>query len=402
MQRAGIWTTVSVILTAAVAAACGEAKPETESAACNVAATGAAAAEAEKAGCGKAWIDANVRINQLQSFGTHNSYKLAIPPNELALIAEMNPDAAITLDYAHDSIAEQLRRGARQLEIDPTDDPEGGVYTDPLAPRLLAQRGETAEAYDSSVMAQPGIKVIHAPDIDYRSSCPLFADCLRQVKTWSDANPDHTPILIMINPKSSGISWPGAAPVRPWDGESYNRMDAEILSVFPREQIITPDEVRGGRATLREAVTDGGWPVLAQARGRVIFAIDLSPAATAPYAEGRPSLEGRLAFINTAPDAPEAAYFTMNDPVSQQDLIRERVAQGFLIRTRADADTREARTGETARRDAALASGAQFISTDYQAPDERFGTGYSAALPDSAASRCNPVNAPAGCDRAAE
>jgi hypothetical protein len=68
------------------------------------------------------------------------------------------------------------------------------------------------------------------------------------------------------------------------------------------------------------------------------------------------------------------------------------VNQGFLIRTRADADTREARSGDTARREAALASGAQFISTDYQDPDPRFGTGYAAKLPDGAVTRCNLVS----------
>jgi hypothetical protein len=175
-------------------------------------------------------------------------------------------------------------------------------------------------------------------------------------------------------------------------------MDAEIRSVFSDDQLITPDDVRGSHATLREAVLAGGWPKLGQARGKIIFTIDLSPEANAPYAEGHPSLQGRAAFMTTFPDAPEAAYFTMNDPEKQLADIQARVKQGFLIRTRADADTREARAGTTARRDAALASGAQYVSTDYLWPDERFGTGYTAVLPDGAITRCNPVVTAAGCD----
>jgi hypothetical protein len=46
--------------------------------------------------------------------------------------------------------------------------------------------------------------------------------------------------------------------------------------------------------------------------------------------------------------------------------------EGFLVRTRADADTRQARSGNTTQRDRALSSGAQFISTDYPVPDPRF------------------------------
>jgi hypothetical protein len=367
-------------------------------AACDLKAASASAAETGLAGCGVKWIDANVRINQLQSVGTHNSYKVKIPDVEMALIKEHNPDAALTLDYEHETLAAQLDKGARQLELDPSDDPKGGLFSHPLGRKILAERGVKLEDYDLSPMDKPGIKVIHVTDIDYRSHCLLFVDCLKQVKAWSDAHPNHTPILLMINPKSSGISWPGAAKVLPWGKDAFERMETEIRSVFPVERIITPDEVKGTHATLREAVLAGNWPLLGKARGRVMFAMDLSPEANAPYAEGHPSLAGRVAFMTTFPDAPEAAYFTMNEPLKEGDLIKSRVAQGFLIRTRADADTREARSGDTARRDAAFATGAQFVSTDYQDPDPRFKTGYSVQLPGGGASRCNPVNAPKGCD----
>ncbi|HVY90234.1 MAG TPA: Ca2+-dependent phosphoinositide-specific phospholipase C, partial [Hyphomonadaceae bacterium] len=228
---------------------------------------------------------------------------------------------------------------------------------------------------------------------------------LKQVKAWSDAHPNHTPILMMINPKSSGISektWPGAVKVLPWGKEAFDRMDDEIKSVFPIEKIITPDEVKGTHATLREAVLAGGWPTLGKARGRIMFAMDLSPEDNKPYAEGHPSLQGRVAFMTTFPDSPEAAYFTMNEPLKDADLMKQRVQQGFIIRTRADADTMEARANDTTRREAAFATGAQFVSTDYQDPDPRFGNDYSVKLPGGGATRCNPLNAPAGCDAKAE
>ncbi|HEX5008668.1 MAG TPA: phosphatidylinositol-specific phospholipase C1-like protein [Hyphomonadaceae bacterium] len=406
MKRVLVWSPPLAILVLAMATACSKAAEGAATSAdsgCDLKAASASAAETKLAGCGVKWVDANVAINQLQSMGTHNSYKVAIPDVEMALIRERNPNAAITLDYSHRPISEQLDKGARQLELDPSDDPQGGLFSTPLVRKMLADRGVAVPDYDLSVIAQSGIKVIHVSDIDYRSHCLLFTDCLKQIKAWSDAHPTHTPILVMINPKSSGVSWPGAAKVLPWGKEAFDRMDAEIRSVFSREQMIEPDDVRGAHATLREAVTSGGsngggWPKLGEARGKVIFTIDLSPEANKPYAEGHPSLQGRVAFMTTFPDAPEAAYFTMNEPIEQQALIQERVKQGFLIRTRADADTREAREGKTERREAALASGAQFVSTDYLWPDERFGTGYTASLPDGAVTRCNPVARAAGCD----
>lgn len=69
-----------------------------------------------------------------------------------------------------------------------------------------------------------------------------------------------------------------------------------------------------------------------------------------------------------------------------------------MVRTRADADTVQARTGDTTMRDAALATGAQWVSTDYPTiSNNRFGTPYFAAIPGGTVARCNPVNAPPGC-----
>jgi len=66
------------------------------------------------------------------------------------------------------------------------------------------------------------------------------------------------------------------------------------------------------------------------------------------------------------------------------------VKAGFVVRTRADADTVEARSNDTTRRDAALQSGAQYVSTDYPHPETRL-SDYQARLPDgeiTAATRC--------------
>jgi Phosphoinositide phospholipase C, Ca2+-dependent len=344
-------------------------------------------------------LNDNLRINQIQAVGTHNSYKLQIPEPIMALIKARNADAAVTLDYWHRPIAEQLDAGARQVELDPLDDPDGGAFADPLGARMLAAQGIGVLVSDREVMAKPGIKVLHQSDIDYRTSCLTLVECLEQVKAWSDGHRDHTPILIMVNPKHTPISWPGASPVKLFGKDALNRLEAEILSVFARERIVTPDEVRGDHATLREGVLAGGWPTLGEARGRVLFVIDDAPARWKPYADGHPSLKGRVAFVNAhnAPDAPEAAILVSNEPVTDFELIKQRVAQGFIVRTRADADTREARTGDTARREKAFASGAQYVTTDYIWPDERFGTGFTVRLPGNAAARCNPVNGPESC-----
>jgi calcium-dependent phosphoinositide phospholipase C len=87
----------------------------------------------------------------------------------------------------------------------------------------------------------------------------------------------------------------------------------------------------------------------------------------------------------------------LNDPVGSFDEIQDLVGRGFVVRTRADADTQEARLGNTVPRDMAIDSGAQWVSTDYPIPDERFGTGYFVQIPGGMPARCNPISAPAEC-----
>ena len=100
-------------------------------------------------------------------------------------------------------------------------------------------------------------------------------------------------------------------------------------------------------------------------------------------------------FASVDEGDPAAAWFKRNDPIGGYDEIRRLVAAGFLVRTRADADTRQARDGSTAMRDRALASGAQFVSTDYPVPDPRF-TDYCVRLPGGVVARANPVVGPPG------
>ena len=49
------------------------------------------------------------------------------------------------------------------------------------------------------------------------------------------------------------------------------------------------------------------------------------------------------------------------------------------------------RSGDVRRRDAAFASGAQFISTDYPRADPRW-PGYSVAFPEGGHLRCRPAH----------
>jgi hypothetical protein len=326
-------------------------------------------------------------MNAIQVIGTHNSYKMAIAPNEMAQVRAAKPKVADTLDYSHPPLTTQLDAGARQLEIDLVNDPKGGLYATPLGYRMA---GAAAVPYDFTPLKGPGLKVIHAPDVDYRSVCPRFADCLKAVRAWSRAHPDHVPILIILNLKEDAVPIPGAVQPPPFDAAGMDEIDAEIRAAFPEAALITPDQVQGRHATLREAVAAGAWPKLGEARGRVMFALDCPPDQVARYRAGRKVLEGRVAFMNTDETSPAAGYITLNEPKELAARIAAAVRAGLIVRTRADADTLEARATDTSRQAAAFASGAQYVSTDYMKPDPRFGP-YMAKLPSGGVARISPV-----------
>ena len=342
-------------------------------------------------GCDRAWMDANLKLNDLMMVGTHNSYKTAIPPAVLAAIGEPGKG----LDYAHRPLEAQLNDGARQLEIDVYYDPQGGRFAHPISVQIS---GQPLERWRAEALARPGFKVLHVPDVDVLSACPTLIGCLETIRRWSLARPDHAPILLMFNTKTDASPVPGGTGALPMDEAAFDALDAEIRRVFPADALITPDDVQGDYPTLREAVLHDHWPTLGQARGKVWFALDEGPEKVALYRGQRRALEGRVFFVNTDEASPAAAYLTLNDPLNEADRIRAAVKAGFIVRTRADADTAEARVNDRHRRDAALASGAQYISTDYMQPDPRWPGGYQARLPGDAVAVCNPLRASQACD----
>ncbi|MEC3909420.1 phosphatidylinositol-specific phospholipase C1-like protein [Sphingobium sp. CR2-8] len=323
-----------------------------------------------------------LRLNDVTAVGTHNSYKQAMTPEIMARLRAAMPEAADALDYEHRPLTQQLDHGARQLEIDVNYDPQGGHY---------ARRSNNPD------LDRPGFKVLHIPGIDDSSHCVLLTQCLRQIKAWSDAHADHIPILLMFNAKDGRNSAYGGIDPLPFDEAAYDALDTEIRSILPPEKLIVPDDVQGRYPTLRDAVLANNWPVLDKARGRFLLALDEPPAKVAVYRGKRRSLEGRVFFINTDEQSPAAAYLTINDPIRDGARIARDVATGYLVRTRADENTVQARANDTSRRAAALASGAQYISTDYLWPDPRFAGGYQVSIDPDMPVRCNPVRKPRGC-----
>jgi len=331
-----------------------------------------------------------LRLNEIQVIGSHNSYKMAIDPDLLVQIAVTSEPLAASLDYAHLPIADQLNLGLRKLELDIFYDSAGGRYQSPAGLSRIQQ----PRPYDTSGLVHPGFMVMHIQDIDFRSHCPRLRDCIFQLVQWSAAHPEHTPIYITINAKDGVVDLPGFVQPLPFDELAWQELD-NVLKDGLGDKLFTPDEFRGEKASLPEAVSNG-WPRLQSMKGRFIVVLDHGGEKLNQYIAGHSALEGRAMFVNAPQGTLEAAIMILNDPIADFDKIQSLVRQGYIVRTRSDADTLEARTNDVVRRDRAFDSGAQMVSTDYYLPDLRFSK-FNVEFPSGVMARCNPVLRPGRC-----
>ena len=281
-------------------------------------------------------LDDVLRFNDIQVEGTHNSYHV-----------ETTGGIIPAWRYTHKPLDVQLAmQGVRQFELD--------------------------FHYDG-----PGLfPVRHVPP-DVGTTCNALSTCLGILKTWSDAHPRHAPLVVLLEQKDEFDTTKISG--------HYDEVDAMLLSVWPRERIVTPDEVRGQHATLREAVTTDGWPTLGKVRGRILFAFI---GDSAEYMMGHPNLENRVVFPRATVNDPFAGFVLLDNAQSSEAEIADAVRKGFIVRTRYNGEELKLDTAVT---DAAQRGGAQCVSGDFPA---------EFALIGGSPSRCNPVRAPAGCTAA--
>ena len=300
-------------------------------------------------------------LNYFQFFGSHNSYKTAISDRLMDQLRAANPEAAHALEYWHEPLAEQLDLGLRVLELDVFYDPE---FADPA--KALFGRGGA-------------FPVLHVQNLDTGSHCAHLTICIEQILSWARHAPGHEPLLISFNVKTQEIDRPGFVKPKSFDSVAWRNFDA-LLSEGFGARLLKPAQVLSPNGPV--------WPSLADSRGKVLLLLDEDEEKFRNYlaAVARPAL-----FVNAPIGDKLAAIQVLNDPLGDAQEIADALDRGLMVRTRADADTVEARRGDSSRRDAAFASGAQFVSTDYYLPSRHFDTDYAVVLPEGGSVRCNPV-----------
>ena len=322
-------------------------------------------------------FDDNLPINKIQTLGSHNSYKIMTEKCIHNLIKLADPFYKKSLapskqmEYSHLPLDSQLQHyGLRNFELDIYRDTAGGRYYHRQGMALCAK--STRSNVDA--LLWPGMKILHISDIDFNTHYYTLKEALRTVKNWSEQHPSHIPIYILIETKEDGVSdhtkIAGFKTAIKFDYAGMMELKKEIEDIFGEnsKHLLKPDDVRKNLSTLNDAIQKIGFPKLQEARGKIVLIINGGQHITSMLTDKHPSFMDLPYFSFAEPDRAESAFIKCDNPKNDLEKINYCVKKGYIVRTRADADTEEARKNDYSSFNIAKNSGAQLISTDFYKP----------------------------------
>jgi len=125
------------------------------------------------------------------------------------------------------------------------------------------------------------MNVLHYDAVDDAETiCDRFSECLRGVAAFSDAHPDHVPLVLLIGE---------TLPLLEDDPNPFfwhvDEIEEYLSVVFGRERMLAPADVRGDHPDLATAIAADGWPAIDDVRGKIIAVLNERGAARAEYNE---------------------------------------------------------------------------------------------------------------------
>ena len=253
-----------------------------------------------------------VRINEIAVMGTHNSYQtLGTAPNRALMKFLQFISFGLVENKAifeMDTFTEQLERGIRNLEIDvETVDDDGDV----------------------------SFIVSHKPIIDNVSSAYNFKKALEEIAMWSDHNPGHLPVYLLIEPKGNVVSLNNMQDFSVDYAADFDKVLREVLG----ERLLTPAQAMGEYESFEAMRNADAWPTLEEAAGKII--VLMHPCdVTQEYIDSDPSIKSQAMFPMLRyedVDLPYASFILDNDPQGATENNKTTIdKKNLMVRTRAD------------------------------------------------------------------
>lgn len=283
-------------------------------------------------------INNGLKFNELRYIATHNSYQ-TYSTEQLSKIFKNLSDLTFglvsskTADFVSPTITEQLNNGIYSLELD-------------------------IETFDRK--GEVSFTCMHSPCFEMGTSCYDFSLALKEIAMWSDNNPNHLPITIIIEPKEIFL------PMK--DMKFFNVGYAVEFDKTLREglgdKLFTPADMLGDYDNFAQLRADDGWCEVKDMLGKVLILFH-NCNVTEDYISIDESLRSQAMFPMLYADGAdrECASFILANKPEELMKIREELLdeKKLVVRTRSDKFTEVTED----RRKYAFESGAQIISTDY-------------------------------------
>lgn len=253
-----------------------------------------------------------LKINEIAVLGTHNSYQMLATPQKLFLEKVRrflsSGEKGGNAEFEMDTYTEQLEKGVRNLEID--------IET-------VDKNGEVS------------FIVTHKPIEDNASSAYDFAKGLEEIALWSDNNPNHLPVYLLIEPKGKVSEINNMKNFSVGYAEKLDKTIRDVLG----DRLLTPKQAIGDYKSLEEMRMADSWPTLKEAAGKII--VLLHPCdVTDEYINTDASLSSQAMFPMLRFDSIDKSYASFildNDPETAKENNRKTVGEkNLMVRTRAD------------------------------------------------------------------
>lgn len=184
-----------------------------------------------------------VKFNEVAFLGTHNSYQLvATTPKRVydkVLQIVTFGRKGDKFGFEMDTLTTQLENGIRNLEID-------------------------IETVDDG--KNVSFIVTHDPILDGVSSCYDFAKALEEIRLWSENNPNHLPITVIIEPKGDVTN---IKDMKNFSLEYANAL-GDITKNVLGNKLLTPAQMMRDYASFEEMRMADDWLTLEKTLGKVM------------------------------------------------------------------------------------------------------------------------------------
>lgn len=298
----------------------------------------------------KAELENGIKFNEMRFLATHNSYQT---PNTRATKKLFSALSDITFglvnseitEFFSPTLTEQLNLGIRSLEIDI---------------EVFDRKGEIS------------FTCMHSPYFEMTTSCYDFALAMKEIAMWSDNNPDHLPITIIIEPKETFLPMKNMKALDISYTDDFEKVLYETLG----DKLFTPSDMLRDYASFGEMRAADDWCKVRDMLGKVIILLH-ECETTEDYISLDPTIKTQAMFPMLREkdiDRDCTAFILANMPdvllKNNEKIIYEKK---IVARTRADKFTEIT----TDRLENAMKSGAQIVSTDYpytndMKPDDYF------------------------------